>query len=393
MNKKTEVSYLEVNKNFNTPSNVTIIVFGIIIILSTASLLYVFPDKFEIIFGIGTVLFVSLGIFVNLKSLATAQSAREDSKSSAASAKDSVRVAENALEIAKSEADANAMRYRIEKGSFLALKKKEFLVPLFAPHSYKARFHTTESLDALHNPGAMLLENKGMGTATNVSYSFHLLNADDYRNLKFESDNVADDSAINESFYHSYHRGFPKYTLYSKLYTDRKNERTGLLLTCTEDQGNFSEQTSPRNKKAFQRYIESPEAIQIGYLDNKEGKWIHLPLSFRVLSHQYFLEQRILKEEFQKTASPQLLLRVYYTEEISEHMNQFEESRRVKEFLITSSNNIKVVPEPADTTHDRTGKMLLCQYVIKALGNEPLSSYESEQTEVLTDGSTGPTEG
>lgn len=363
------------------------------IVISAAVLFGRYPSKSEIIYGGAGAAMAAIALYLSMHSLDVAESAQKDSSRSADAASDSVKVAEDALEIAKSEADANAMRYRIEKGAFLALKKREFFVPLFAPYSRKANFHTKESLDELHNPSAMLLENKGVGTATNISYSFHLLNADDYRNLKFESDDVADDSAINESFHHSYNRGFPKYSLKSNLYTDLKNERTGLQLMCTEIHGNFSEQTNPRNQKTFQKYVESPEPIQIGYLDNKEGKWIHLPLSFRVLSHQHFLEQRILKEEFWKTANPRLLLRVQYTDEISEHMNQFEEARRVKEFLITSSNNIKVVPEPASTTHERTGKMLLCQYVIKAIVNEPLSSYESEQTEVSTEGSTGPTEG
>lgn len=75
-------------------------------------------------------------------------------------------------------------------------------------------------------------------------------------------------------------------------------------------------------------------------------------------------------------------------------MNQFEEARRVKEFLITCSNNIKVVAEPNDTPHDRTRKMLLCRYAIEALENVPLASYSSEQTgEETRDGSTGPTKG
>lgn len=365
-----------------------------LILISTFVLLYRFPGSYEFIYGAAAAIFAAISVYISGLSYEVAKEAKKYSGASADAAKDTAKISEGALEIAKSEADANAIRYRIEKGSFLALKKKEFFVPLFAPYSNKARFHTTESLDALHNPSAMLLENKGTGTATNISYSFHLLNADDYHNLKFESDDVADASAINESFYLSQHRGFPKYTLSSTLYTDRKNGRAGLLLTCTEDQGNFSEQSSPRNKKPLPgKYNESLEPIQIGYLDNKEGEWIHLPSSFRVLSHQYFLEQKILKEEFWKTASPQLLLRVYYTEEISEHMNQFEEARRVKEFLITSSNNIKVMSEPADTTHDRTGKMLLCRYEIEALGDVPLSSRKSEQTEVSTNGSTGPTEG
>lgn len=377
---------MEKNKNFDTASNATIILIGLAIIILTAVFLYMSPGNFEIIFGIGTVAFVSLGIFVNLQSLAVAKSAQENAQSSADSAQDSVDVAKDALKIASDEAKANANRYRIEKGSFLTLKKKQFLVPLLPPYSNKARFHHTESLDAIHNPSAIFLVNSGAGTAANISYSFHFLNAtngaDDYDDFRFGSYDVADDSAISKSFYLSTHRGFPEYTLTTKAFVN-DNGKKGLLLTCATEQ-----------KRAIQRFTESEEPIQVGYLDNKEGEWIHLPVLFRVLSQQYFLERKILKEEHWKISRPDLLLRVYYTDEISEHMNQFEEARRVKEFLITCSNNIKVVTEPSDSPHDRTGTMLMCRYVIETLGNEPLSSYSSEQTEEETiDGSTGTTEG
>ncbi|OIN65542.1 hypothetical protein BLD48_15440 [Exiguobacterium sp. KRL4] len=376
---------MEKNKKINTPSNVVIIVIGFGIIIFTVGFLYAFPKNFEIIFGIGTVLFVSLSIFINLQSLATAESARGDSKDAAASAK-------GALAIAKSEAEANALRYRVEKGSFLALKKRDFYVPLFGPLSYSAKFHTTEDLNARHNPSGLLLVNKGMGTATNVAFSFQLLNARDYHDLKFESDDVADSSTLNESFYRSYHRGFPKYTLSSKIFRNNDSGRDGMLLTCIDNHGNFAEESSPREKRSIQRPL-STQATHVGYLDNEELVWIHLPEIFRVLSHQFFLEQSMLKEEHWKTNNPELLVRIDYTEEISEHMNRFDEARRVKEFRITCSNNINVVQEPADTPHFRTRNILLCQYVIEALRDEPFTNEETADTEVTTDGSVGSIEG
>lgn len=369
------------NKNFDTASNASIILIGLAIIILTAVFLYIYPGNFEIIFGIGTVAFVSLGIFVNLQSLAVAQSAQENAQSSAESAQDSVDVAKDALKIASDEAKANANRYRIEKGSFLTLKKKQFLVPLLPPYSNKARFHHTESLDAIHNPSAIFLVNSGAGTAANISYSFHLLNAtngaSDYDDFQFESEEVVEGSVINKNIYFYRKITPPKYTLTTKAFVN-DNEKKGLFLSCTTDQGNLSQVSHFGRKQAIQRYVESEEPIQLGYLDNKEGEWIHLPVLFRVLSQQYFLERKILKEEHWKTPRPDLLLRVYYTDEISEHMNQFEEARRVKEFLITCSNNIKVVSEPSDSPHDRTGTMLMCRYVIETLGNEPLSNYSSE---------------
>ncbi|WP_323679129.1 hypothetical protein [Exiguobacterium indicum] len=385
-------------KNFDTASNATIILIGLAIIILTAVFLYMSPGNFEIIFGIGTVAFVSLGIFVNLQSLAIAQSAQENAQSSADSAQNSVDVAKDALKVASDEAEANAIRYRFEKGPFLTLKKKQFLVPLIAPYSHKAQFDDTERLDAFHNPSALLLTNNGMGTASNISYSFSLLNSignlHDYDDLKFESDDVADENAINKSFYLSNHRGFPQYTLTTKLFRNTNSDRPGLLLTCTTDQGNLSEEIHPRRKRSIQKPVTSDEAIQIGYLDNKEGEWIHLPLLFRILSHQYFLERKILKEEHWKIKEPLLELRVDYTDEFSEHMNQFEEARRSKRFLIKCSNDIKVVSEPDDSQHERTGKMLLCRYVIESLDNIPLASRATEQTEEETvDESTGSTEG
>lgn len=380
------------NQNMNKPFNVFIVVLSFIIIIATGILLYMFPSHFELIFGSGTILFVSVGIYVSLQSLSTAKSAREDSQRSAASAEESVVVARDALEIAKTEAEANILRYRVEKGSFLTLKKRDFYVPLFGPLSYNARFHKTEDLNARHNPSSFLLVNKGMGTATNVTFSFQLLNARDYHNLKFESDEDADFSTLNESFYNSHHRGFPKYSLTSKIITHNPSRQDGLLLMCIDNHGKLAEELGPKEKRAIQRPV-STQSIHVGYLDNEEDVWIQLPEIFRVLSHQFFLEQSMLKEEHWKTNNPELLVRVEYTEEVSEHMNRFDEARRVKEFRITCSNNITVVHEPADSPHFRTKKLLLCQYVIEALRDQPLTNGETADTEVTTDGSVGSIEG
>lgn len=366
------------NKNFNTPSNVTIIVVGLIIIILTAVSLYMFPKNFEIIFGIGTILFVSLGIYVNLQALATAQSAQVDSNNSAKAAKESVDVAKDALKIAKNEAEANASRYQIEKGSFLTLKKKQFFVPLLVPDPQNTRFDETESLDALHNPSAVFLVNNGIGTATNISYDFRLLNMHDYNNLKFESDDVVDPNAINKWFLRTYHRGFPKFTLSTKISLVKRIDRYGRRLTPTKslrlistaDQGNLSEESNPRNKRFTKSFIALPKPVQVGYLENKEGEWIRLPVIFRILSQQYFLEQKILKEEYRKTTKPELILSVYYTEEFLEHMNKLEKAKRVKRFLITCSTSIEIVPEPDDSPHDRTGIMFLCRYAIEVLEND-----------------------
>lgn len=371
---------------------ILLIVFLLIIVISAIMSFIRFPSKSEIIYGGAGAAMAAVALYLSMHSLDVAESAQKDSSRSADAAKDSVKIAEDALEIAKSEADANALRYRIERGSFLALKKKDFLITILVPYSRKTRYDTTESLDAIHNPSSMLLENKGMGTATNISYSFHLLNDEDYRDLTFESNDVADLSALTESYYRSRHKTFPKYTFRAILFSTSQ-ERTKLLVMFMDDQGNFSEKIEPEDTIVFQWYTDSPKSIQIGYLDHKEGDWIRLPRLFSALSHQYFLEQGILREEFRKTPKPRLLVRVYYSEEISEHMNRFQEAKRVKEFLITPSNNTQVKNPPADNPHDFTGLMLSCRYAIEALGDVPLSNDESEQTEVSTDGSTGPTEG
>ncbi|WP_215115876.1 hypothetical protein [Exiguobacterium sp. s80] len=383
---------MEKDQNMNNSFNISIVVLSIIIIIATAMLLYMFPSNFELIFGSGTVLFVSVGIYVSLQSLSTAKSAREDSQRSATSAEESVVVARDALEIAKTEAEANILRYRVEKGSFLTLKKRDFYVPLFGPLSYNAKFHTTEDLNARHNPSSFLLVNKGMGTATNVAFSFQLLNARDYHNLKFESDEDADFSTLDESFYNSHHRGFPRYSLTSKIITHNPSRRDGLLLMCIDNHGKLAEEPGPKEKRAIQRPL-STQATHIGYLDKEEDAWIRLPEIFRVLSHQFFLERSMLKEENWKTNNPELLVRVEYTEEVSEHMNRFDEAKRVKEFRVTCSNNITVVHEPSDTPHFRTRKLLLCQYVIEALRDKPLTNGEIADTEVTTDGSVGSIEG
>lgn len=67
---------------FNKGFNITIIVLSFLIVSATAVLIAVFPIKFELIFGTGTFLFVSLGMFVSLQSLDTATGARADSEKS-----------------------------------------------------------------------------------------------------------------------------------------------------------------------------------------------------------------------------------------------------------------------------------------------------------------------
>lgn len=369
---------------------VVLVVILLMIVISAFVLFIRYPSKFEIIYGGIGAMMAAIALYLSMHSLDVAESAQKDSSRSADAAKDSVKIAEDALGIAKSEADANVIRYRIEKGSFLTLKKKNFFIAILAPYSSEARYDTTETLDAIHNPTVILLENKGMGTAANISYSFHLLNVEDYDDLTFESDHVILHSSIHGRYYGPYPGRFPKYTFEARLFSDLRR-RLGLQLTFTEGRGNISEEASPGRKNFSSRLGESYEPIQIGYLDHKEKYWFYLPGIFNALSHQYFLEQRLVREEFHKTPIPRLLLRVYYSEEISEHMNQFEEARRVKEFLITPSNNTKLVPPPEDNPHDFKGLMLSCSYVIKPLGDVPLPSDESEQTEVSTNGSTGTT--
>lgn len=62
---------------FNKGFNITIIVISILIITATAICIGVYPDKFELIFGTGTFVYVSLGMFVSLQSLDIPQQAQD----------------------------------------------------------------------------------------------------------------------------------------------------------------------------------------------------------------------------------------------------------------------------------------------------------------------------
>lgn len=366
------------NKNFATIS-----ITASIMVLVATLVIGSIATFFEKANDIATLIFVAGGMIVSVINAMTALEARGDSKQSAEAAKDSakaakdsVSVAESTLQIAEKEARANALRYRVENGSFLSLQKKEIYVPLHPPLSEKVKWIDSNDLNEKNDIASIRLENKRLGTATSVGYWYTLANHVEFDNFKFETNDVEEREALSDRFRLSIHKGFPKYALYSKIYKMDEGQRAFISIKVSDDVGSFEEVQNQRNTRVRDRAVSPAELNTLGYLDQKDVAWFKLPTYFQLLSHQFFLERAILKQENWKTPSPELLVTVHYTEEVSEHMNQFAESRRMKEFMITCSSNISVIPEPLDSPHERTGHVLACHFDIETLHDSPRQSPE-----------------
>ena len=93
------------------------------------------------------------------------------------------------------------------------------------------------------------------------------------------------------------------------------------------------------------------------------------------------------------TPNPRLRVRVTYTEDILEHMNDHAEARRVKEFEISCNEDVRVIRVKEET--DFGPRFLLCDFNIQTMFDLPLSALLIEESpeEETIDGSTGPTEG
>ncbi|MDW2886703.1 hypothetical protein [Exiguobacterium artemiae] len=371
------------NKGFNT----TIIVLSILIVTATAVLIAVFPNKFELIFGTGTFIFVSLGMFVSLQSLDTATGARMDSEKSADATVASAESARQALKLAMEEAARTKERYRVENSSILKLHKGKMQIPLLFPFIQPNPFFN-DDIYSKQNFDTIFLRNGGFGTATTIDVDVEFVNAHEFDGFKFDT--------------HVDKDGNDRIKLAKKLPWKYPQYRIETHHVVTEDSRGrifveyvyFSEEHEKMMGKKHTYTSNWIKSKRIGTQEKGDEFPIRLPIIYRMFAHHFFMERNMIRDDEEWiTPNPRLRVRVIYTEDILEHMNDHEEARRVKEFEISCNDDVRIAGMKEETEYGRF--FLSCDFNIQTIFDRPLSVVSAEESteEETVGGSTGPTEG
>lgn len=372
---------------FNKGFNITIIVLSFVIVLATVVLIAVFPSKFELIFGTGTFLFVSLGMFVSLQSLDTATGARVDSEKSADATVASAESARKALQLALEEAIRAKERYRVENSSLLKLHKGQIHLPLIEPYN---RYYAsdTEDIYSRQNYDFIFLRNSGVGTASTIDLDVNFINAHEFDGFEFNSEEPIA-IRLREGHVQVKNIKFPLYEITTSYVVTEgapdKIKVNGIY---------FREELGRKTKRTLRRTfsVNWIKPKRIGSQEKSDEFPVRLPQSFCVLAQQFFLERKLVdNEEMWRTPNPRLRIRVTYTEEILEHMNDHEEARRVKEFEISCNDDVRFVSIEETERFGYIG--ISCDLNIQTIFDRPLAHLMAEELleEEMTDGSTGPT--
>lgn len=371
---------------FNKGFNITIIVLSILIVTSTAVLIGVFPDKFELVFGTGTFVFVSLGMFVSLQSLDTATGARSDSEKSANATVASAESANQALKLAMEEAARAKERYRVENSSMLKLHKGKMQIPLLFPFMQPYPFFDTD-IYSKQNFDTIFLRNAGVGTATRIDLYVEFINTHEFDGFKFDT-NIDKNGIDRVKPARSFSWKYPQYRVETQ-HIVAKDSSDKILVRYFY----FSEE---HEKTLRNRHTYTPRWIKsrrIGLQEKDDEFPVYIPIIYRMFAHHFFMERSMIDEEAWVTPNPRLRISVTYTEDILEHMNDHEEARRVKEFEITCNDDVRIVGGREETEFGRY--FLACDFNIQTIFDRPLSTVLSEEaTERETvDGSNGTVEG
>lgn len=375
---------------FNKGFNITIIVISILIITATAICIGLYPDKFELIFGIGTFVYVSLGMFVSLQSLDTATGARSDSEKSAEATVVSADSARQALQLAMEEAARAKERYRIENSSLLKLHKGNMHIPMVFPFYHGPIFLNDEN-HPNRNFDTIFLRNGGVGSASTIDVEIEFINDHEFNEFKFDTHIDKDGnvrikpargkgkrSTLKDPQYKIKTQHFVNENLKDKIFVEyayfstKQNKMVGSSHTYLSNGG---------------------KSKRIGTQEKGDESFIRLPNIYRQLAHHFFLEREMIGEEEWITPNPRLRIRVTYTEDVLEHMNDHAEARRVKEFEISCNEDVRIISLKEDTKFGR--HYLLCDFNIQTMFDRPLSALSIEESpeEETIDGSTGTTEG
>lgn len=265
---------------FNKGFNITIIVLSTLIVTATSVLISVFPNKFEFIFGTGTFVFVSLGMFVSLQSLDTATAARADSEKSADATVASAESAHKALQLAVEEAVRAKERYRVENSSLLKLHKAKIHLPLIAPF---INYDWLDSSDvhSKNNYDSILLRNIGIDTASEIDVDVDFINAQEFHNFQFKMKRKSTVEKTPGS-----HQIFPQYEIKIRLGDTESfpNQMFVMRDANLEEQGKYAKKEKRLSTKWY-------KPRRIGAQEKGDTFIIRLPASYRMLARQFFFRK------------------------------------------------------------------------------------------------------
>lgn len=209
--------------------------------------------------------------------------------------------------------------------------------------------------------GSIFLRNSGSGTASTIDVDVKFINAHEFHDFNFNTKDKEIDTPLSE-----FHWIVPEYVLQiSRIVNEGSPD---LIRMIGED---FLEKQNPLRKVNTIFPINWNKNKRIGSQEKGDELLIHLPISYRTLAHQFFLERVMIRnEKAWITPNPRLRIRVTYTEEILEHMNDHEEARRLKEFEISCCDDVQVISAQEKS---RFGSIfLLCDFNIQTIFDRPL---------------------
>lgn len=279
-------------------------------------------------------------------------------------------------------------RYRVENSSLLKLQKGKMHIPLNFPF-YKRYAFSNYDIYSNRNFDTIFLRNSGIGTASTIDVEVKFINDHEFNEFKFDTHVDKDgNDRVEPARVKRSTLEYPKYRL-EPQYIVTNNARGKIRV-------NFAYFSTKHNKMVDGTLTFLTNGLKpkrIGTQEKGDEFHILLPRIYRQLAHHFFLERNMIDEEEWVTPNPRLRVRVTYTEDVLEHMNDLAEARRVKEFEISCNEDVRIISLKEDTEFGR--HYLLCDFNIQTMFDRPLSALSIEESpeEETIDGSTGATEG
>lgn len=338
---------------FGIVSFITILTFSVVAGLGMSD--------YKQIFDYATLIFVCATSIIGIISAMTAYDARKDSSNSAKSAEESLKVAKTALLLAIQESSIAKERYRIENGSLLKLHKNKFYLPLTTPLNickYNSEPNSKWNYDTIS------LINNRAGTATTIKLDTNFVNAREFDQFNFDSNEF--------KYLKSRISKIPPYKMSIK-YVELKEKNIDLL-KC---RGEYQDESFDLCKANRSSTVTSKKSLRFGTSRGGDSFHFRLPTAYLVLAHHFFIERHtVLQEEQWRTPNPRLRVRVEYIEEVLEHMNEFDEARRVKEFEITCSEDVHSVIASKENEPGKKQIVIRCNFNIETLYDRPFKNRD-----------------
>lgn len=383
---------------------ILLVVVLLMIVTSLSALLYRYPGNYELIFGAVGAIFGAIALYISAISLETTQKAQSDSRRSADATEKSTEIAQHAredskmsasianeaLQLALEEAKQQKERYRVENSSLIKLHKGEMYVPLTPPFAPQDAYFREDAYSK-KDYGTFFLSNSRFGTASTIDLYLNFINAYEFDDFVFNTNEIEEPESLFDQ--HQLHSGiFPQYKIGVTYFEDQGFP--GKIYIGGEDLTLKPGEKGRLVRRA--RKVATVKPRRVGTLTSNEVFLFDLPINYRTLAQQFFLERIMVRDEDAWiTPNPRLRVRVEYTEEILEHMNDYEEARRVKEFEITCSDNVDLAREKSAKSGMRVGPIVLrCNFNTQVIYDRPLSAVIAEKSmeEDTNDGSAGRTE-